>query len=107
MLKHTTALRVRELLRSSDCAARFGGEKFIILLKEAPAGVAMSMAEAVRARIATVPFDAVDHVSPSFGVAIWNHGKDAHVLNKRADTALYIAQVKRSQLRCAGQRGGV
>ena len=36
----------------SDCAARFGGEEFIILLKETPVGAAMAMAEAVRARIA-------------------------------------------------------
>jgi len=88
----STALRVRELLRSSDCAARFGGEEFIILLKETPEGAAMAMAEAVRARIATVPFDAVGHVSASFGVAIWNHVEDAHALIKRADTALYVAK---------------
>ena len=88
----STALRVRELLRSSDCAARFGGEEFIILLKETPEGAAMAMAEAVRARIATVPFDAVGHVSASFGVATWNHVEDAHALIKRADTALYVAK---------------
>ena len=88
----STALRVRELLRSSDCAARFGGEEFIILLKETPVGAAMAMAEAVRARIADVPFDAVGHVSASFGVATWNHVEDAHALIKRADTALYVAK---------------
>ncbi|EJE52040.1 diguanylate cyclase (GGDEF) domain-containing protein [Acidovorax sp. CF316] len=87
-----TALRVRELLRSSDCAARFGGEEFILLLKETPVDAAMAMAEAVRARIATVPFDSVGHVSASFGVATWNQVEDAHALIKRADTALYVAK---------------
>lgn len=87
-----TALRVRELLRSSDCAARFGGEEFIILLKETPVDAAMAMAEAVRARIAGTPFDAVGHVSASFGVAAWDHREDSHALIKRADTALYVAK---------------
>jgi len=91
VLKHT-ALRVRELLRSSDCAARFGGEEFIILLKETPAVAAMAMAEAVRARIAGTPFDPVGHVSASFGVATWDHREDSHALIKRADTALYKAK---------------
>ena len=91
VLKHT-ALRVRELLRSSDCAARFGGEEFILLLKETPIDAAMAMAEAVRSRIASVPFDAVGHVSASFGVATWNQVEDAHALIKRADTALYVAK---------------
>ena len=90
----STALRVRELLRSSDCAARFGGEEFIILLKETPVDAAMAMAEAVRARIADAPFDSVGHVSASFGVATWDHHEDAHALIKRADTALYAAKSK-------------
>ena len=87
-----TALRARELLRSSDCAARFGGEEFIILLKETPVDAAMAMAEAVRARISGVPFDSVGHVSASFGVATWDQSEDAQALIKRADTALYVAK---------------
>ena len=52
-----TALRVRELLRGSDCAARFGGEEFIILLRETRIDAALAIAEAVRSKIATVPYD--------------------------------------------------
>jgi len=46
----------------------------------------------VRARIAGTPFDAVGHVSASFGVATWDQKEDAHALIKRADTALYAAK---------------
>lgn len=91
VLKHT-AIRVRELLRSSDCAARFGGEEFMILLRETPIDAAMALAEAVRARIADVPFEVVGTVSASFGVAEWNHDEDAHALINRADRALYEAK---------------
>ena len=62
---------------------------------------AMAMAEAVRARIAGVPFDSVGHVSASFGVATWDHKEDSHALIKRADTALYKA--KSSGRNCVAQ----
>ncbi|TVT69359.1 MAG: diguanylate cyclase [Denitromonas halophila] len=91
VLKHT-AVRVRELLRSSDCAARFGGEEFMILLRETPIDAAMAVAEALRAKIADVPFEVVGTVSASFGVATWNHHENAHALINRADRALYQAK---------------
>jgi diguanylate cyclase (GGDEF)-like protein len=87
-----TALRVRELLRSSDCAARFGGEEFIILLRETRIEAAMAIAEAVRAKIAGAPYEVVGAVSASFGVAEWNHREDARNLINRADKALYQAK---------------
>ena len=87
-----TALRVRELLRGSDCAARFGGEEFIILLSETRIEAAMATAEAVRARIANVPFELVGAVSASFGVAEWDTTEDARALINRADRALYVAK---------------
>ena len=91
VLKHT-AVRVRELLRGSDCAARFGGEEFIILLRETPVEAALAIAEAVRAKIAGVPFDHVGAVSASFGVAEWNGSEEARALINRADRALYAAK---------------
>lgn len=87
-----TALRVRELLRSSDCAARIGGEEFIILLSETRIDAAMAIAEAVRGKIANVPFEHVGTVSASFGVAEWDSNEDARALINRADRALYVAK---------------
>ena len=87
-----TALRVRELLRSSDCAARFGGEEFVLMLRETRIDAAMAIAEAVRGRIANVPFDRVGTVSASFGVAEWNQNETARALINRADRALYVAK---------------
>ena len=87
-----TALRVRELLRSSDCAARFGGEEFVLMLRETHIEAAMAIAEAVRGKIANVPFDLVGTVSASFGVAEWNQNEDGRALINRADKALYVAK---------------
>jgi diguanylate cyclase (GGDEF)-like protein len=91
VLKHA-ALRVRELMRGSDCAARFGGEEFIMALRETRIDAAAAMAEAVRAKIADVPFESVGHVSASFGVAEWDHKEDARSVIARADKALYAAK---------------
>jgi diguanylate cyclase (GGDEF)-like protein len=92
MVLKNAAARVRELMRGSDCAARFGGEEFVMLLRETRLDTAYAMAEAVRAKIADVPFEMVGHVSASFGVAEWDHAEDARTLIARADKALYIAK---------------
>lgn len=92
MVLKNAALRVRELLRSSDCAARFGGEEFVILLRETRIDAAFALAEAVRGKIAGAPFGDVGQVSASFGVAEWDHREDGHALISRADKALYVAK---------------
>jgi diguanylate cyclase (GGDEF)-like protein len=92
MVLKNAAARVRELMRGSDCAARFGGEEFVMLLRETRIDTAYAMAEAVRAKIADVPFEFVGHVSASFGVAEWDHTEDARMLIARADKALYVAK---------------
>lgn len=90
-----TALRVREPLRSSDCAVRFGGEEFIVPLRETRIDAAMATADVVRAKIAGAPREVVGTVSASFGVAEWDHTEDARSLINRADKALYQAKRER------------
>ncbi|HEY2344532.1 MAG TPA: diguanylate cyclase [Xanthomonadaceae bacterium] len=92
MVLKNAALRVRELLRGSDSAARFGGEEFVIMLRETRIDAAYAMAEAVRAKIAGSPFGDVGSVSASFGVAEWDHREDGHAMISRADKALYVAK---------------
>ncbi|MBS0456646.1 MAG: diguanylate cyclase [Proteobacteria bacterium] len=92
MVLKNAALRVRELLRSSDCAARFGGEEFVLLLRETRIDAAAALAEAARAKIADAPFGDVGTVSASFGVAEWDHKEDGHAMITRADKALYVAK---------------
>ena len=72
--------------------ARFGGEEFVLMLRETRIDAAMAIAEAVRGKIANVPFDLVGTVSASFGVAEWNQIEDGRALINRADKALYVAK---------------
>jgi diguanylate cyclase (GGDEF)-like protein len=92
MVLKNAALRVRELLRTSDSAARFGGEEFVIMWRETRIDAAYAMADAVRQKIAGSPFDPVGTVSASFGVAEWDHKEDGQSLISRADKALYVAK---------------
>jgi diguanylate cyclase (GGDEF)-like protein len=92
MVLKNAAVRVRELLRGSDSAARFGGEEFVLMLRETRIDAAFAMADAVRRKIADAPFDPVGTVSASFGVAEWDHHEDARSLIARADKALYVAK---------------
>ena len=62
------------------------------MLRETRIDAAMAIAEAVRAKIANVPFDLVGTVSASFGVAEWNQNEDGRALINRADKALYVAK---------------
>ena len=62
------------------------------MLRETRIEAAMAIAEAVRGKIANVPFDQVGTVSASFGVAEWNQNEDGRALLNRADRALYVAK---------------
>ena len=80
-------------VRDSDVVVRWGGEEFCIIL-DAPAAVALRVADTVRARIAEiVPADYQGrHLSMSFGVTEATHGDDSETIVGRADQALYTAK---------------
>lgn len=83
---------VRQTVRESDTACRWGGEEFLVFCPQTDIEGAVSLAEKLRSSIADKPFDEVGHKTSSFGVARVQHGDTVQSLISRADDALYAAK---------------
>lgn len=87
-------------LRSNDTLGRFGGEEFVIVLPDATAEAAMSVAERVRLAVEAGGMNPA--VTISIGVAQLAAGEKCETLLRRADQALYVAKNEgRNALRLA------
>ncbi len=83
---------VSKSIRKSDIFVRWGGEEFVILLRYPdPLGV-MDIAEQIRKRIDTHSFEAIIHVTCSFGLTSINPNESIEKVISRADQALYRAK---------------
>jgi diguanylate cyclase (GGDEF)-like protein len=96
------------MARTSDVAARIGGEEFAMILPRSDLDGALSFAERVRHRVADEPFEAgLDGVplsiTASVGVALFPvHAETASALYACADAALYTAKRSgRNRVCCA------
>ena len=75
--------------------ARFGGEEFVVLLKNTPHEEATAVAEAIRHKIADWPESTGEQaicVTASIGFATANRGSAPDQVLRRADDALYDAK---------------
>ncbi len=85
-------------IRSSDLAARFGGEEFVVLMPGTKIENSREVANRMRQRIEQTPFNVTHqvgqlHKTVSVGMSYLNHmGDKAENLLKRADEALYRAK---------------
>jgi two-component system cell cycle response regulator len=92
------AVRLRKSIRNIDLACRFGGEEFVVVMPETDVGVATTVAERLRRRIATEPFPIQQEmklldVTISIGIAgLAGADDNAVAMVKRADQALYRAK---------------
>jgi diguanylate cyclase (GGDEF)-like protein len=79
--------------RDSDSCCRLGGDEFVVILRLTyDSGEAYDIAERIRARIASIPFDA-QRISVSVGVAVSGHATTTTgALIERADRALHQAK---------------
>ena len=89
-----TSAAMRNALRESDVAGRYGGEEFLILLPDTPLDGAVVLAEKLRQELMLVEVPGVDRsVSASFGVAVFpTDAPDGEMLVRMADRALYAAK---------------
>jgi diguanylate cyclase (GGDEF)-like protein/PAS domain S-box-containing protein len=87
-----TARRMLEAVRGADVVARWGGEEFVIMLRDCGLGEAMSIAEKIRAQIANTPFRHVGTVTVSVGAAELRPDEGLEPWLARADAALYDAK---------------
>ncbi|WP_052960325.1 sensor domain-containing diguanylate cyclase [Mycobacterium sp. EPa45] len=84
--------RVLDTVDTTAVVARWGGEEFVVMLRNCGADDALNMAEKIRARIADSPFGAVASVTVSIGVAELTDADDLTSWLARADQALYRAK---------------
>lgn len=83
---------LRQTIRESDVAGRWGGEEFLIICPETTINGASSLAEKLRAEIEKSDFENVGNVTSSFGVASMKHDDSLQRLIQRADEVLYAAK---------------
>ena len=87
---------LRDSLRKTDTAYRYGGEEFAILLPETKGEEAMHFAERIRhafeSQDLAIPEKQNLSVTVSIGVAQYEIGEEINTLIKRADKNMYTAK---------------
>ncbi|MDA9398118.1 sensor domain-containing diguanylate cyclase [Bradyrhizobium sp. CCBAU 45389] len=87
---------VSQSIRTTDKAARFGGEEFVVLLREIDQETAVLLAERIRTSIESATIRHGDTVIPltvSVGLALFDeHDRDVQDIIERADQGLYVAK---------------
>ncbi|MFN3767174.1 MAG: diguanylate cyclase domain-containing protein [Ectopseudomonas guguanensis] len=89
------AEQLRAALRQSDVLCRWGGEEFILLLKNTDRHAAHELAEKLRQYCAAQRYPVGDEtlqVTVSLGLSQWQPGEALHDLLGRTDRALYRAK---------------
>lgn len=93
LLLRLLADSIREEIRAIGCAARFGGDEFVIILPQADAEGALLVAERLRTRIEEMELPGLRKVTCSFGLAGFpDNASSRNTLIAAADRALYSAK---------------
>lgn len=88
----TVADALRKVVRTSDCVARFGGDEFVMILKDADRAGAQVVVNRLRSVLGeqTLPGAPEAEVTVSVGVAMFGEdGTNSEELLARADEAMY------------------
>lgn len=83
---------LKKSLRENDIIARWGGEEFIIMLKNVTAEEAGMIAEKLRYAVESLKIDDSISCTCSFGISMYKPSENIDETFKRADDALYEAK---------------
>ncbi len=86
------AQRCSALLRKKDIFARWGGEEFLVLIRDMDEAGVLRVANDLRKAIAAAPMGKVELVTASFGIAHFQRKDTPLSWVMRADGALYEAK---------------
>jgi len=89
------AREIANRLRTTDFAARFGGEEFVVLFPETNADDALIVMDKLRAHISALPFHfggSPVTITFSAGLTAFTPGDTEETVFDRADRALYLAK---------------
>jgi diguanylate cyclase (GGDEF)-like protein len=93
VLKEISAL-IQTKIRDSDYFGRWGGEEFLIIVKDQDEAQSVQFAERLRALIENHCFVSLGKVTASFGITSSTENDSAETIIKRVDSALYLAKEK-------------
>ncbi len=91
---------LRHVVRSSDCVARFGGDEFVVILRDADRAGAQIVMNRLDEMIAEeeIPSAPGERLSVSSGVAIFGEdGRTSEELLEAADAAMYVNKRARKE----------
>ena len=91
VLKHLVST-VKYSVRSEDLLIRWGGEEFLLVIETESVVTLRRMAEHVRQRVESEPFEVVGKVTCSFGMTLHTADESIDQTLKSADIALYKAK---------------
>jgi diguanylate cyclase (GGDEF)-like protein len=83
---------IKDMIRTADCIARWGGEEFLLFLPMTPINGASLIAERVREKIEKHSFDCRSvciKATMTLGIAIYQDGLSLDEVVKHADIAVY------------------
>lgn len=86
------AQTLKDTLRENDVVARWGGEEFVIMLKDTDFEEAKMIAEKLRVKIEKTKVHKTIDITTSIGITKYYSGEDTKLTFKRADDALYKAK---------------
>lgn len=86
------AVLLKSSVRTTDVIGRWGGEEFIIVCTNTSLENATTLAEHLRKKVESTPFDTVGNKTASFGVKEFEKGDDMISFFKSVDDALYQAK---------------